>query len=550
MLVRPLGDLPSIGRSAVYTAISLSALLCILPILLSIFLKAGFLDLANEALAYRFFYSERIFSGELAIVGVGYLISLLHHAVYLMLQLVYPSATTDLMLRLDAFALLTNGILSAGLCALFVFALRSRILCWVDIALLATLSLAFFYATGGWGFEYALLADYTFLNILLCIASLLLFQIYWRKTTPPRLTEIVFLGIFVGLATANKISMLAVAGVVLVPAIFAAGVSWKAIPLRVLLVSLAAALTFIGVHFVSYLGNWSMMSRGLKIWWWFVRNAGAMPQFWDGFAAALVAFNYDLLIIYVAIVLILSGFVLVFRRESRLRNLTIYFYCSLGLAASVVFLLKRPATSTLFESSIFALTFSAVLLTMIVEWRGMRVMLIGTWAALAMLMVTTFPLQSSYQLIAESGKLSEVKSRVFQEVMAIGKGRQIEVIFPDNLPHHEGMFELLLKAASDFPSNWRISSGQKTILDRYAPHMEFRSNGGILKPTDPYKPGRTLVWFDRPDSLPLTAQYPAIAGAIALPGVRFSQWDIPTNRSLVYLHPTRSVKMNLAVLPD
>lgn len=186
MIVRPLRDLPPIGQAAIYAAISISALLCILPALLSLFLKAGFLDLANETLAYRFFYSERIFSGELAIVGVGYLISLLHHAVYLMLQLAYPSVATDLMLRLDVFALLTNGILSVGLCALFVFALRSRILCWVDTALLATLALAFFYATGGWGFEYALLADYTFLNILLCIATLLIFQIYWRKSTPPQ----------------------------------------------------------------------------------------------------------------------------------------------------------------------------------------------------------------------------------------------------------------------------------------------------------------------------------------------------------------------------
>ena len=123
------------------------------------------------------------------------------------------------------------------------------------------------------------------------------------------------------------------------------------------------------------------------------------------------------------------------------------------------------------------------------------------------------------------------------------------VIFPDNSYHHEGVFELLLKAASVFPSNWRIGSGQKTILNRYAPGMEFRSNGGVLKPSDPYKPGQALVWFERPNPPPLAAQYPALAEAIAVPGVQFFHWNIPTNRSLIYPHPTESVKMNLAVLP-
>lgn len=550
MTARPLRDLPPIGRAAVYAGISISALLCILPALLSFFLKAGFLDLANEVLAYRFFYSERIFSGELVIVGVGYLISLLHHATYIFVQFLYPLQTTDLLLRLDAFALLTNCIISLALCALFVVALRSRILCWVDIALLGTLPLVFFYATGGWGFEYALLADYTFLNIFLCIASLLLFQVYWRKRAIPTLTEIVLLGVYVGLAMANKISMAAIAGIVLMPALFASGINWKVIPLRISLVAMAAVLTFISIHLISYLGNWTMMAKGLKVWWWFVRNAGAMPAFWEEFAAAMKVFNYDFLFMYVVIVFILSGVNFLGRRENRARNLAVYFYCLLGIFACIFFIYARPATSTLFESSIFGFTFSMVLLTMMVEWHGIKLVLVTTWAALGLLVVTTFPLHNSYQLIAESRGMSEIKSRAFREAIAIGENRPIEVIFPDNSYHHEGMFELLLKAASDFPSNWHFGSGQRAVLNRYASQMEFRSDGGVLKPSDAYKPGRALVWFDRPDSLPLAAQYPTLAKAIELPGVRFFHWNIPVNRSLIYPHAGQSVKMNLAILPD
>jgi hypothetical protein len=58
-----------------------AALTC-LPLALALMLDAGFLDIANEPLAYRFFYSERILDGDFVVVGVGYLASLLHHVVY------------------------------------------------------------------------------------------------------------------------------------------------------------------------------------------------------------------------------------------------------------------------------------------------------------------------------------------------------------------------------------------------------------------------------------------------------------------------------------
>jgi len=49
-------------------------------LLLSVVCGAGFLDPANEPLAHRFFYSQRVFSGETRRCWL--LSSLLHHAVY------------------------------------------------------------------------------------------------------------------------------------------------------------------------------------------------------------------------------------------------------------------------------------------------------------------------------------------------------------------------------------------------------------------------------------------------------------------------------------
>ena len=548
-MIKPLRELPPIKQAVVYGGILICALLCLFPALLSIFLKAGFLDLANEVLAYRYFYSERINSGELVIVGVGYLISLLHHAVYFVVQILYPSTTNDLLSRLDAFALLTNSIISLAICTLFAAALRARNLCWVDIALLGTLPLVFFYATGGWGFEYALLADYTFLNIFFCVASLLLFQVYWRRQKIPSHTEIILLGVYVGLAMANKISMAAIAGVVLIPALFAQGINWLAVSLRIFLVTTTAVLTFIGVHYISYFGNWAMMSKALKVWWWFVRNAGTMPAFWDEFESATKAFNYDFLFAFVAFIFVLSGVIFTGRQGGRLRNLAVYCYCLLGFFASILFLHARPATSTLFESTIFLLTFCAVLLTIMAKWQDMRPVFVTSLIGLGLLIVTTFPIKDSYQLIAESRSMSEVKSRAFREAMVLANNQPIEVIFPDNSYHHEGMFELLLKASSDFPT-WHIGTGQETVLNRYAPQMKFRTGDGVFKHSNASKPGRALVWFDRPDSTNVAVQFPTLAKAIDSPEARFFHWNIPVNRSLVYPHAGRSIKMNLVILAD
>jgi len=226
---------------------SFAALLFCMPFVLCLLLNAGFLSLANEPLAYRFFYSERIFSGETLAVGVGYSISILHHVVYAGIHLFPAVADGALETRLDLFALTTNGLLSALLCAIFLLAMRSTRLRVIDLALLVLA---------------AMMADYHFLNVVLCVATLFIFQQIWQRKEAVRGAEVILLGVFVGLAMANKITMLVVTGVILVPAVLTQSLSWREMSIRSVLAGTGLIVAFFAVHLASYLGSVSKMRAG------------------------------------------------------------------------------------------------------------------------------------------------------------------------------------------------------------------------------------------------------------------------------------------------
>lgn len=189
-----------------------------------------------------------------------------------------------------------------------------------------------------------------------------------------------------------------------------------------------------------------------------------------------------------------------------------------------LFLVKRPAGSTLFESTFISFTLSIMLLTVYSDTRPGKYLLIGSaicWYAFAMY---TFPYVGVYNQINTSKTLSSQQWDIFNSIIELANGRIIEIIFPDNNYRHEGPFELLLKGASDFPS-WNISSGKHQVLDRYYKNLMFRSNGSLFNgekadPSLPYERNRVLVWFDLPESVPLTTKYPELQKAISRPGVK------------------------------
>lgn len=546
VLLKSIPDLPAFSRRCVKFAALLAAILVCAPLISAIVFDAGFLSLANEPLAYRFFYSERMLAGETLAVGVGYLVSVVHHVVYLSMHL-FPAVTSaSLEFRLDLFSLLTIGILSFTLCGILLLAVRSSRLLIGDHALLVMTALMPFYGTVIMGFLYALMADYHLLNIVLCTATLFLFQLVWRCTSEISRLAVVGLGVFVGVAMANKITMLVPAAIVLLPAVFFRSFRLREILLRSTLALAGGVTAFVLVHLLSYLGSLPRTLAGLRIWWAFASNPGGEPAFWDHMRDVfVVGYNYGYFFAYSFGALLIFTIALIFRRELLNRvSLLVLVYCYAAFAACLFFVAKRPAGSTLFESAIFMFTLSSVMFTVISAWKGVRILLAFSFAGWIALVSSTFLLSTLHTMIADSRIDSNIKWGIFERTRQLANGKPIEVIFPDNSFHHEGAFELLLKASTDFPT-WHISTGKMTILDRYAPGMTFRHNFGEITPEMPYDGGRVLVWFDIAGSNPLEVQHRELAKILSHPGVsRFSPQEYSH-----HLEMHNSARIHIAVIP-
>ncbi len=490
------------------------------PFLLSAIAGAGFLDIANEPLAYRFFYSERMFAGDTSVVvGVGYLVSILHHAVYGTLHLLPGIAAASLERRLDLFALVTNGLLSASACTLLVAGARAPGRRAHELALLALVALVPIFGTQRVGFDYALMADYHFLDLVLCIATVVVFQRAWRRGAgvPSRL-EVAWSAAFVGMAVANKITMLTVAGIVLVPLLApVAGAGWPMAG-RALLASVSAALAFIAVHVVSYHGNIGALTAAAGVWFAFVSQPGAEPDFWGGlFSGFLRDFNYHLLLPFGIATCTLAAGRLMTMRSAEQRSLLLMAFCLASVAANILFVVKRPAGSTLFESCVFILTVGCAALGAVSSWKPVQRFIEVACIAWSAVAVATFDHAYAYDLVAGSTVRARDKWEAFEATRRLASPGPIEVIFPDNSFHHEGVFELLMKGSTDFPT-WHIGVGGR-VLDRYAPGLSFRHNYEGVRPDVPYRGGRTLVWFDRVGLQPAALRYRTLAEVLARSGV-------------------------------
>ena len=540
--MHPLKDLHIFAKKINYyyftfLFLSSSAFLFCIPFLLCLILDAGFLSLANEPLAYRYFYSERIFFGETISVGVGYLVSTLHHIVYSII-LLFPSLyNSSIENKLDFFALLTNGIISLFLCCIFFISFKLKKSNLTENTILVLSALLPIYATVGTGFNYSLAADYNFLNIVLCVFTLFLFQILWRNKESISENYVFLLGFFVGIATSNKITMLVITAVVLIPAIFSKHFNLYIIAKR-LIISISGFFTaFLFIHFASYLFNYSRMRVGLRTWWSWAKNPGGEPLFWDNLPNLLIESNYIYFIIFSFLVLLISFLVFLTENKRKLINFILSFYCFIAFLSCIFFILKRPAGSTLFESTIFIFTLSLILVSTICDYLITKYIVLLLFITSTFLAILTFPFYSIYSSIALSRSDSHNKWSVFYSVQKLAAGRPIEVIFPDNTYHHEGPYELLLKGASVFPSSWKIESGQR-IIDIYSPNTTFRNNNSETTPKMPYGNQRILVWFDIDNNLKLEDQYHELQVVLSRQGV-------------VRLNPAKynQVNVHVAVIP-
>ena len=275
----------------------IASVLFALPFLASLYFGADPLTVANESVAYRFLYSERLLGGEGSTVWVaaGFLTTAVQNVLLAVIDTFSGIAADDLRGRVHLFANATGALHSLLAAGIFFLAAQNRRLLWIDRLLLALVGLGPLYLTRTSGFYYYSLPDYYLTNVVLTLTAVFLFQNEWRREEEGNpLLRYTLLGCFVGLMVANKITMAPFAAVVLAPALLADSARDRAHVVRNLVAAGSAAAAYIFVLLAFYVFNVTAVFSMFKSWFRFSLNPGGEFDFWSAdFVAHFTQYSFS-----------------------------------------------------------------------------------------------------------------------------------------------------------------------------------------------------------------------------------------------------------------
>lgn len=499
---------------------------------------------ATESLAYRWGHPSRASMGDIpAILPQGFTILAAQQYLVLAIEYFYPLTDETLRQSLQLFTWGTFLIFIASFLSILTGAARNPRLNIGQVCLIFLPWIAAIYATGSIGWYFCLLPDYYHLNaIIACAVALLCFPFIQAILDPveplPSPMQVIGLGAVLGLGVANKVTWgapcLVVFGLVLL--------AGPARPLQALrrgaLLAATAGLTLVLVLFAYYRFKPGLLLPGVREWFAFMHGQqGSIPMWGLEFRRMLGNFNYDWLY---PLQMLTAAVAVVFSRGWRSRSVA--FLCLAGMTALMWAVTQRPEGSTLWDINVLTLLLAS-LATMLLgrTWAGRS--LITLWVlALALLCLRNLPTQR-FPAIRGSAAASTNRFAVFQEVTRFADNRPQLIVFVNNEYHHNGLHELLLKAAADFPT-WKVSAGQKW-LQRFGADLTFLNEymAPIELPTD--LSGLCVVWFDLPELPLLTTRFARLAQLardpsyeiITLPVYTVRQTSPPTVR--VWVHAAR-----------
>ncbi len=483
-----------------------------LPILLFYMFDSDFTRVASESLGYRFFYSMRLLSGpdQGAWLPQGQLLTILQHGINLFLLPSMDASIASLRAALNIFAYWSIGLVNLFMVAIFVMAALARSITWQDRTLLTIVAFAPLYGQAA-TMTWALWPDYLLLNVYLTAAALFLFQWQWRSqaTTQPTLRTLAA-GAFIGMLAANKVNMVLVGAPLLAAIIFTPGMTLPLALRRAVLAGLAALITFAFIFAAAGLfrGEWLMSTT--RHWFDFIMSPGGDV----GFVSQILTYlksAYGLMVASWLLAVVIAALTLRPVRDLTLQKAGVAAAALAGSAAVLFFIFKRPAGTTLGESSQQLLMFGAVLIT-IVPLRRVTVPAVGALAAaFAALVLWEQPLAPVLRWARYDGQLQNNHWRFFAKATAQAPKGGTAYYIPDNRYQYGDAFIILLKGASDFPT-WTISSNGQWIIDRYAPGLSFVS--GCNADTTPAS-GSRAVWYEDGVLKPVPDCFPQLGAAIA-----------------------------------
>jgi hypothetical protein len=455
-----------------YLLTLLTILLISFPTILAIYSRGDFIDLANETVAYRYFFIERVNQGESIAIGVGHLLAIINWIAYSLTDNLADSSV-NIRRTINDFSNLTNLIILALQIIFLITIPCSSILNRLQKNILLILPIFLLYGFGFAGFDYMLMPDYHHLNILIVTFAVFIFyasyniNIHYKKNVTDK--ALLFYGVLLGVLFSNKISLLPILLLSISPFFLATLRNKPSIKLKSLsLISVGMIIGAFIVFSIIYKFNYPILLKGVTGWFKFILNPGVQPDFWSG-AFINQIFNYNYIYYFIIYLIIIF---LIFKEAFKLSNKYIHILLVLTSFFYIYSLFKRPAGSTFFELSqwFFCLSLMAA---GVLNGDKIKRIIYCTFFFVSLVCITTFPFRSAAECVAESSKRSNTKEEFFLKSKELSKNGELIVNFRDNSFHHEGFHEFFLKGASDFPS-WQIHNSGKAILNKYIGEIQYK----------------------------------------------------------------------------
>jgi len=488
---------------------------------------------ANESIAYRWGHSSRVAFGDIPpILPQGFTVFAAQQWIVKAAEFVQPLSAATLRSNLQFFSWSTFLFFIALFLGTLATAWRRRDLTGDEILLAYLPLLVSFFGTGFLGLYYCLLPDYYHLNVILgCALVLALAGLVPHLSAHARtpFASLAFAGLILGLGVANKITWV-------VPGAFALGLAALAGPMQLTKILIRCAVlgsvaAFTGgfVLLVYYRFNTPHALQGINEWLGFMK--GQQGEFALGspaFYAKLKQYNFDVLF-PLELASLLAGLILV--RGWRAR-------CTTGLAvagmgALLWMLTRRPASTSLWDLNILILALTAVVLLLIPQVRVRRGFCV-LWLIVLVALAARHPPTAAVTSIRAAELATQNRFQVFSELNKFAGTRPQLVLLLNNEYAFGGVHELLLKAASDFPT-WNVSQGRPWLL-RIADITFYHEYGNPFDQLPADLGDKCVIWFNRPDLPPLETVYDRLGALL---------------RDPAYEHLTLNVRMmNLAEPPQ
>jgi hypothetical protein len=488
------------------------AALVLLPLIWCLTFGADFIALANESVAYRFFYSIRIHAGPdlTAWLPQGQLVTSIQHLIVWLL----PDLTAEsLRSSLNVFSLWSIGTIAAISVGALCLAATSKN--WLDRATLSIVALVPLYVFPG---TLMLWPDYLALNVALAVLCVALFQWEWHRDEGSSIRCALY-GVLAGSIAANKISMI----VLTAPLVVLAATHGARLKVALTRIGIAAVGTVLAFGFwwlAAGLFRVDWLIAVLPKWWQFVTNPGGEP----GFAAWSYLWGvYGLAVLWFVLALVIAA-------VGRLRDRAALAPGTTALIAAtlcIVAIWRRPAGTTLADTALVLLALGAMLFTFAKRSIASDAVIAAAALAFAAAAISSGQPRIMYAVIAGSRPAGDEQWRFFDRVKQNAAGHEVIYFVPNNHYQHGDVFIFLLKGVSDF-GTWNVGRGGEALLRRLGVNVAFVSGHPIPVRSEPaLSDGKVLVWINAARLRNVEDHYPLLTEAAARPGSNHDVISLP-----------------------